>query len=85
MKNYFSDMMSDGYDLFVAEKIYWPVELEDSQKIKLLESAIEYFCEKEDYMKCAVLQKRIEEIQNPTPKRKRTTRKSKSIKTDIKN
>lgn len=84
MKNYFSDMMVDGYELFVAEKIYWPVELEDDQKIKLLESAIEYFCEKEEYLKCSVLQKRIDEIQHP-PKPKRRPRKTKTMKPEIKN
>lgn len=70
MKNYFGDMMSNGYQLLVNDKVVWPYELEDSQKVELLQQAILYFQELEEYEKCAILKKKIEYIFNP-PKRKR--------------
>jgi hypothetical protein len=70
MKNYFGEMMSNGYQLLVNEKVVWPYELEDSQKVELLQQAILYFQELEEYEKCAILKTKIEHIFNP-PKRRR--------------
>ena len=70
MKNYFSNMMSEGYDILVSKEIVWPKELEKDQKIELLNQAIKYFTEVEEYRKCAILQTKINDIENP-PKRKR--------------
>ena len=73
MKNYFKQLMEDGYDLLVANRIKWPYELLDSQKVELLEQAIEFFRDQEEYEKCVILKKKLEEICNPKPKRKRTS------------
>ena len=43
MKNYFNQLMKDGYYLLVQDKINWPYELEIDQKVQLLNLAIEYF------------------------------------------
>ena len=63
--------MEDGYELLVAKRIRWPHELLDSQKVDLLEQAIDFFRVQEEYEKCAILKKKIDEICNPRPKRKR--------------
>ena len=61
-------MMSDGYQLLVKDKVAWPYELNKAQKVELLETALSYFQEIEDYKKCAVLKKKIENV-NTIPKR----------------
>jgi hypothetical protein len=78
MKNYFKQLMTDGYDLLVASRIKWPGELLDSQKVELLEQAIEYFREQEEYEKCAILKKKIDKICNIKPKRKSYVKKENS-------
>ena len=70
MKNYFKDMMTEGYELLVSKEIVWPRELTMENKVDLLSQAIKYFTEIEEYRKCVILQNKIEEIKNP-PKRKR--------------
>ena len=70
MKNYFNQMMVEGYNLLISDKVDWPYELNDSMKIQLLEQATNYFVELEEYEKCAILQKKIADINN-TPKKKR--------------
>ena len=70
MKNYFKDMMTEGYELLVSKEIVWPKELTMENKVDLLSQAIKYFTEIEEYRKCVILQNKIEEIKNP-PKRKR--------------
>jgi len=77
MENYFNKMMFDSFELLVAKKISWPAELMDSQKVALLQSAIEYFQELEDYEKCVILQNKINLIINGKPKR--VIRKKKSL------
>jgi len=69
MKNYFSDMMQNGYKLLVNERVVWPYELSDSQKVELLQQALEYFQNLEEYEKCAILRDKIAYIMNP-PKRR---------------
>ena len=75
MKNYFKQLMNDGYEILVAKRIRWPYELLDSQKVELLEQAIEFFRDQEEYEKCAILQKKIKEIYNPKTKRNRISKK----------
>lgn len=70
MKNYFKEMMFDGYELLIEDKVIWPYELNKSQQIELLEAAILYFQEIEQYEKCAILKKKIDCIHNP-PKTRR--------------
>lgn len=67
-------MMSSGYDLLVNGTIVWPYELNDSQKVELLQQAILYFEEIQEYEKCAILRDKITEIFSP---KKRTRKKTK--------
>ena len=76
MKNYFNQVMKDGYDLLIADKIDWPKDLLDSQKVELLQQAMNYFVEVEEYEKCIILQKKIEEVFQPK-RRPRIRRKTK--------
>lgn len=62
--------MKDSYELLIAKDVEWPYELSDSNKVELLQQAIDYFSEIEEYEKCAILHKKIEHIFNP-PKKKR--------------
>ncbi len=71
MKNYFNQLMQDGYHLLVQDKINWPYELETDQKVQLLNLAIEYFQELEEYEKCTLLQKKIEVLNTPKKKKGR--------------
>lgn len=71
MKNYFNQLMKDGYYLLVQDKINWPYELETDQKVQLLNLAIEYFQELEEYEKCTLLQKKIEVLNTPKKKKGR--------------
>jgi hypothetical protein len=71
MKNYFNQLMQDGYHLLIQDKINWPYELETDQKVQLLNLAIEYFQELEEYEKCTLLQKKIEVLNTPKKKKGR--------------
>ena len=71
MENYFKQMMIDGYELLVTDEVDWPYELLESQKVELLQQAIKYFEEIEEYQKCAILKKKIDAIFNPPVKKKR--------------
>jgi len=62
MENYFKQLMNDGYELLVAETIVWPYELSDSQKAELLQLAIKYFQDQEEYEKCAILKTRLDKL-----------------------
>ena len=68
MKNYFNQMMVEGYELLVSDKVDWPYELDNVMKLQLLEQATNYFTELEEYEKCAILQKKIADIINPPKK-----------------
>jgi hypothetical protein len=70
MKNYFNQVMTDGYELFTSDKIVWPYELDNDMKIQLLEMATKYFTELEEYEKCSLLQKKITQLLNPVKKKR---------------
>lgn len=70
MKNYFNNIMVEGFELLAADNVDWPYELTQCQQIELLKHAIVYFEELEEYEKCSILQQKIELVNNP-PKRKR--------------
>lgn len=69
MSKYYDQMMLDNYRLLSARKVSWPYELDNAQKVELLEKTLMYFEEAEDYVKCAVLVKKIKSI-NRTTKQK---------------
>ena len=62
MKNYFDIVMNDLYHLLDKPEIKWPYELTDSQKVELLQCAILYFQNLEEYEKCAILKSKIKDL-----------------------
>ena len=42
----------------------WPVHFNETKKLKLMKKMIKHFIEKEDYKKCAKLQKEVDELEN---------------------
>jgi hypothetical protein len=79
MKNYFNLLMDDSFDLLMEDKIEWPHELTEVQKIGLMTQALNYYVSVEDYEKCALLRDRIELVKNP-PKRRGRPKGSKNKK-----
>ena len=71
MENYFNQVMTDAYTLLTSKRVNWPYELEIDQKVQLLNLAIEYFQELEEYEKCTLLQKKIEVLNTPKKKKGR--------------
>jgi len=71
MKNYFSQIMSDAFQILKAKKVNWPSELDKQQKIMLLNKCLAYFEHYEEYDKCKTIQHKIQIMS-----RKRTRRKS---------
>jgi protein-arginine kinase activator protein McsA len=65
-------MLVDNYLDLTIEEVYdviskinvWPHTFNKQKKIKLMNSMINYFIEKEEYEKCAVLQRFINELEN---------------------
>ena len=74
MNNYFKQMMIEGYELLASDKVVWPEELADSQKIRLLQQAVKYFETIEEYQKCAVLREKIDSFFIITKKKPRKRR-----------
>lgn len=58
-RNYFNDIMNDIQEILYAENVDWPNELNNEDKVKLLNSAIEYFTKVEEYEKCKILHDQI--------------------------
>ena len=79
MKNYFNLLMDDSFDLLMEDKIEWPRELTEMQKIGLMTQALNYYVSVEDYEKCALLRDKIELVKNP-PKRRGRPKGSKNKK-----
>ena len=79
MKNYFNLLMDDSFDLLMEDKIEWPRELTEVQKIGLMTQALNYYVSVEDYEKCALLRDKIELVKNP-PKRRGRPKGSKNKK-----
>jgi hypothetical protein len=79
MKNYFNLLMDDSFDLLMEDKIEWPHELTEVQKIGLMTQALNYYVSVEDYEKCALLRDKIELVKNP-PKRRGRPKGSKNKK-----
>jgi hypothetical protein len=76
MKNFFNQILEDGYDLLTLKKVPWPYELDDSKKVELLEKLLDYYSKKEDFDKCIILQKNIMMLSSTKKRRPRTKRKS---------
>jgi len=66
------EMLVDNYLDLTIEEVYdviskvnvWPISFDKDKKIKLMNSMINYFIEKEEYEKCAFLQEYINGLEN---------------------
>jgi len=62
--NYLDLTIEEVYDV-ISNVHIWPASLNDNvKKINFLNSMIKYFIEKEEYEKCAKLQRLIDELEN---------------------
>jgi hypothetical protein len=64
MENYFNKVMISGFELLVEDTILWPDNLDLQHRIALLNQAIEYFKGEEQFTKCALLKKKVQEIKS---------------------
>ena len=71
--------MLANFNLLMEDKIDWPHELSEDDKIQLMNKALEYYVSLEDYEKCALLRDKIEIVKNP-PKRRGRPKGSKNKK-----
>ncbi|MBC8298308.1 MAG: hypothetical protein H8E55_21280 [Pelagibacterales bacterium] len=63
MQNDLDLTISEVYEVIININV-WPLNFHDSKKLKLMRSMVKYFTEKEEYEKCAKLQKYIDELEN---------------------
>ena len=61
--NYLDLTIEEVYDV-ISQVNVWPTSFDSKTKIKFLNSMIEYFIEKEEYEKCAKLQRIIDGLEN---------------------
>ena len=60
----FLDLTVDEVYKVITHIEMWPVHFNETKKLKLMKKMIKYFIEKEDYEKCAKLQKQVDELEN---------------------
>lgn len=60
--NYFNTTLDEVYDIFIHEPVNWPHELDIKQRQSLVQKMITYYSTKEDYSKCANLEKILESL-----------------------
>ena len=63
MDNYLDLTIEEVYDV-ISKIDVWPPSFDKKKKIKFMNSMIKYFIEKEEYEKCAVLQRNIDGLEN---------------------
>ena len=63
VENYLDLTIEEVYDV-ISQVNVWPTSFDSKTKIKFLNSMIEYFIEKEEYEKCAKLQRIIDGLEN---------------------
>ena len=63
MDNYLDLTIEEVYDV-ISKVNVWPISFDKDKKIKLMNSMIKYFIDKEDYEKCAFLQEYINGLEN---------------------
>lgn len=61
--NYLDLTIDEVYDV-ISKINVWPASFDKKKKIKLMNSMINYFIEKEEYEKCAILQGLIDGLEN---------------------
>ena len=73
-ENYLDLTIEEVYDVITKINVR-PMHFDDSKKIKFMNSMIKYFIEKEEYEKCAKLQRFIDDMEN----REQSDRRSRTI------
>jgi len=63
VENYLDLTIEEVYDV-ISNINVWPATFDVKKKITLMNSMINYFIEKEEYEKCAILQGLIDELEN---------------------
>lgn len=63
MENYLDLTIEEVYDV-ISKINVWPPSFDIGKKIKFMNSMIKYFIEKEEYEKCAILQRIVDELEN---------------------
>jgi len=63
IQNYLNLTVDEVYNV-ITDINAWPGYFNERKKLRLLKSMIEHYIEKEDYEKCAKLQKQIDELEN---------------------
>jgi len=63
VENYLDLTIEEVYDV-ISKINVWPPTFDQKKKIKFLNSMIKYFIEKEEYEKCAILQRFIDGLED---------------------
>ena len=63
VENYLDLTIDEVYDV-ISNVNVWPSTFDRNKKIKLMNSMIKYFIDKEEYEKCQQLQNIIDELDN---------------------
>jgi len=61
--NYLDLTIEEVYDV-ISNISVWPPSFDKKKKIKFMNSMIKYFIDKEEYEKCAILQRIIDGLEN---------------------
>ena len=70
--------MSENYLELTVEEVYsiiigagvWPEHFDKEKKKFLLSSMMNYYAESEEFEKCTIIQRAIDELENPKPDRR---------------
>jgi len=63
VENYLDLTIEEVYDV-ISKINVWPPSFDTGKKMKFINSMIKYFIEKEEYEKCAILQRIVDELEN---------------------
>ena len=63
VENYLDLTIEEVYEVISKIQI-WPPTFDRPKKIKFVNSMIKYFIDKEEYEKCAILQRIVDELEN---------------------
>ena len=56
-KNYIHKVLSEGVDLLTSPTLKFPRDISNDERILFIQRMIKFFESKEDYLKCALLEK----------------------------
>ncbi len=69
--SYLKKSMTIGYGLIVNDNINWPSSFTVDMKVTLVKGWLEYWSDIEDYEKCAVLKKIIDNLEKKSRGKKK--------------